>query len=370
MAVTAKQLSIYETKTPMRSFEHAAASRDVARTIVVRMALSDGRVGWGETLPRDYVTGETFESAIADIRDRIWPVVREQDLSDPASVNIPTQDSGARCMNAAACAVELAIWWTQPPSANRRKITARVTGVLGSVDPSKTAKRLRLMHLIGLRDFKLKLGFGDDVDTANLRICQRKLARGIGKDKASLRVDVNGGWDVETTPQRIKDIAPYGVCVVEQPTFIPPEELFDLAGRCSLPLMADESLITEQDARIYLADPKRIWWNVRISKNGGLGPAGRLLALAAENGVTVSNGCMVGESGILSSAQRRLLETSPQPRFVEGNYGRFLLREDLTRPSIRFGWGGRLKSLSGDGFGVKIDLDNLKRHATLVEELE
>jgi muconate cycloisomerase len=354
----------------MRSFEHAAASRDVARTIVVRLELSDGRVGWGETLPRDYVTGETFESAIVDIRDRVWPAVREQDLSDPGAVDVSAADIDGRCMNAAACAVELAIWWTQAPPANRRKITARVSGVLGSVDPSKTACRLRLMHLIGLRDFKLKLGFGDEIDTENLRICQRKLGKGIRRGKASLRVDVNGGWDAETTPQRIKEIEPYGVCVVEQPTFIPAEELFDLAGRCTLPLMADESLITEEQARLYLADPKRMWWNVRISKNGGLERTRRLLALAAENGVTVSNGCMVGESGILSAVQRRLLETSPQPRFVEGNYGRLLLREDLTRPSIRFGYGGRLKSLRGDGFGVKIDIDNLQRYSTLVENLK
>jgi L-alanine-DL-glutamate epimerase-like enolase superfamily enzyme len=303
------------------------------------------------------------------LRDRIWPAVRGRDVSDATAADVPCAASDGRCMNAAACAVDVAIAWACGPAGPRRRITSRVSGVLGSADPAKTARRLRLMRLYGLRDFKLKLGFGEDVDAENLRIVHRKLGRGIRRGRASLRVDVNGGWDVETTPDRVERLKAFGVCVVEQPVFASAGELVELAGRCSLPLMADESLITESDAQTLLDDPRRVWWNVRISKNGGLSRAARLLELAAAHGVTVSNGCMVGESGILSAAQRRLLEAGPQPRFVEGNYGRLLLSDDLTRPSIRFGYGGRLKALRGVGFGVDVDPAKLDRYATLIASL-
>ncbi len=362
------KMTIYELAMPMRSFEHAAASRTASRSILVRLDFSDGTIGWGETLPRDYVTGETFESAEADLKAIFFPALCEQDLADADAVTLPLTSSDGRCINAAACAVDLALRWAKPTPKQARRIETRITGVLGSADPKKTAKRLWLMHLFGLRDFKLKLGFGEAADTENLRICHRKLARGMRASRSSLRVDVNGGWPLSDTPEHVEALVPFGVCVVEQPTFTDPETLLALARRCVLPLMADESLLTRHDAAVFLACPEKLWWNVRISKNGGLGEARALLQLAADHGVTVSNGCMVGESGILSAAQRRLLATSAAPRFAEGNYGRLLLSDDITTPSPRFGYGGKLRVLKGEGFGVGVNDEKVEQHATKIWE--
>jgi len=158
--------------------------------------------------------------------------------------------------------------------------------------------------------------------------------------------------------------------VVEQPVFCGPAELAALARRCELPLMADESLRTSADARELLAEPARVWWNVRLSKNGGLLRSLELIRAAAGAGVTVVCGCMVGESGILSAAQRRLLEAAgPAVRSVEGNYGRFLLGDDLTVPSPRFGYGGRLRPLRGAGLGVTVEEGKLSRYGVLVGRL-
>ena len=53
------RLHLYRTAIPMRGFEHAAARRELAEAIVVCLEFDDARVGWGETLPRPYVTGES-----------------------------------------------------------------------------------------------------------------------------------------------------------------------------------------------------------------------------------------------------------------------------------------------------------------------
>jgi len=79
---------------------------------------------------------------------------------------------------------------------------------------------------------------------------------------------------------------------------------------------------------------------------------------------------MVGESGILSSAQRVLLGRVPRPRFVEGNFGRFLLADDLTRPSPLFFYGGRLRLLGGPGLGVEVNLQKLARYGKLIRRVE
>ena len=367
------QLDIYRTAIPMRRFEHAAARRDASEAIVVAITLVDGTVGWGETLPRDYVTGETLDTVPRDIEAVLWPVAK---TCDPQGEGLPLS-AGDRPIPAARCAVELARRdaWNRlnrtnvlccgvagPPAA-----PARVSGVLGSSDSARTAWRIRLMRWYGLRDFKLKLGLGDDIDEANLRTVADRLGRAIRRGRCTLRVDVNGGWSAEETPARVAELKPLGVCVVEQPVFAPAAELADLADRCELPLMADESLVTEADARTLLSAKGRVWLNVRLSKNGGLWPTLRIAALAAEAGVPYTLGCMVGESSILSAAQREMLAIAPPPRFVEGNYGRLLLADDLARTSLRFGYGGRLGEAPARP--VRIDPKKLARYARLVKSL-
>ncbi|MCD6304034.1 MAG: hypothetical protein J7M21_03630 [Planctomycetes bacterium] len=382
MSIRCTRLDIYRTAIPMRSFEHAAASRSVAEAIIVRAEFSDGLAGWGETLPRRYVTGETLESVPADIEQVIWPVLAGRSWSDPSALcgAIPVS-AGGRCINAAACAVELACvdWLIRSgrageiglaPGPRRAAPAVRISGVLGSADPARTARRLGLMRWFGLRDFKLKLGFGEEIDAENLRVVVRRIGRAVAAGRCTLRVDVNGGWDLDTAPQRIAELKALGVCAVEQPVSCPAGRLVDLARHCELPLMADESLITDADAGELLAEPRKVWWNVRISKNGGLLRAMSLIARAAEAGAVVLNGCMVGESGVLSGAQRRLLAwAGPRVRWAEGNYGRFLLSDDLTRPSPRMGFAGRLRPIRTAGLVPAVEPAKLRRYGRRVAAL-
>ena len=388
MKPTPVRLYIYRTAIPMRSFEHAAASRDLAESVVVRLEFSDGQAGWGQTLPRSYVTGETIDSVVRDLAEVIWPlfVGRQWRQEGKNSPEIPVSDGAGRCINAAACAFDIA--WigrlfeyvedipaevlteiagrTRP----RREIDVAVSGVLGSAEPAKTAWRLRFFRLMGLTDFKLKLGLGDQIDSKNLLAVHRQIGRAVRRGRCTLRADVNGAWDADSTPRRIAELKYYGVCVVEQPVFCSAGELVELARRCELPLMADESLLTTEDAATLLEEPRKVWWNIRLCKNGGLVPSLRLARMAAENGVSFVAGCMVGESSILSAAQRRFLQLAPAVRFVEGNYGRMLLEADLTTESLRFGCGGKLKALTRPALGVLVDPVKVFRYSSLVKVLE
>jgi len=374
MAKRPEQLDVYRTAIPMRDFEHAAASRELAEAIVVRATLPDGTVGWGETLPRDYVTGETFETVPDDIERIFWPALSDD---DPEGKALPTVYDG-RNVTAARCAVELALrdaWdrltWNR--RSWRAELTAlrsvRASGVLGGADPAKTTRELRRMKYGGLRDIKLKLGLGNDVDRENLRVVHRVIGKSVAAGKRSLRVDVNGGWPADETPDRVAALERYGVCAVEQPFFGPVAELIDVAQRCRLPLMADESVILAEDALKCLGPEKKVWVNIRLSKNGGLGPCRDLAVAAFEANVPFAVGCMVGESSILSAAQRALLASIPRPRFMEGNFGTYLLTDDLTARSLRFGIRGRLKYLGPGGYGVDPDPRRLARYGELVKTL-
>jgi len=372
-------MDIYRSSLPIRGFKHAAAGRNTAEAVVVAVEFDDGAVGWGETLPREYVTGESLESVLDDLRNVIWPRWAGKDMPLGVATEIAPAIDKDRCINAAICAFDLAcvrrlfanvletptelLQEISGRAQVRREIDVPVSGVLGASRPRKAGRRVHAMRWFGIDHFKLKFINDEAHDAAALQSVRRTLGRSLTENKTTLRVDVNGAWDMANTPERATALKAMGVIAVEQPVFCDAREFVALSRECPLPLIADESLLTQRDAEVLLAEPHRIWWNIRLSKNGGLLGALKLARLAAATGVTFVLGCMVGESSLLSAAQRRMLQMGPGPRYVEGNYGRWLLRGDLTDRTLNFRYGGRLTSLSAEGLGIRISPAKLEKFA-------
>ena len=71
-----ESVTIYKLRIPFhQAFSHALHSREDSDAVVVKVKDSDGRTGFGESLPRSYVTGETTESMIGRIRAHIAPTI-------------------------------------------------------------------------------------------------------------------------------------------------------------------------------------------------------------------------------------------------------------------------------------------------------
>ena len=69
--LTVKRLTVYPLSLRMkRKVSHAASERVVAQPIVVAVELGNGMVGYGEALPRDYVTGENQRKRSRTARSR------------------------------------------------------------------------------------------------------------------------------------------------------------------------------------------------------------------------------------------------------------------------------------------------------------
>jgi len=370
------QLGLFRYRLPMRQkFQHATAARDVNEGLLVRLRLSDGSEGLGEGIPRPYVTGETVESAIAVIRNEYAGRL----ASDDPLGGGPVEGSALGVWhNAAWCACELAYLDACARSAGipladwlafalqkpvRRHIPVRAAGVLGSDRPEQIAAQVRKMRLFGLCDFKLKVGLPHD--KVNLRTVFEQLKSPLQKGKVTLRVDANEAWSLEQAQYACQWLANFLVTVVEQPLRKGDEgDLPRLRQDAEPAIMLDESLVDVPGAEKLAAAGAADYWNLRISKNGGLLQTLRLADLAAENGIGLMLGAMVGESGILSAAARVFLQLAPPVRFLENSYGSFLLKQDLVGRQTRFGFRGRIRPLSGPGLGVQLDESSL---ADLVE---
>lgn len=67
------KLTLYKVAVPLkRAVRHASFARTESENLVVRATLSDGTTGFGEGVPRPYVTGETVESTFRDLAAGDW----------------------------------------------------------------------------------------------------------------------------------------------------------------------------------------------------------------------------------------------------------------------------------------------------------
>ncbi|MCH7720953.1 MAG: hypothetical protein IH988_08190 [Planctomycetes bacterium] len=373
-----KRLTIHTLAIPLRStVSHAAATRRIADPVVVAIELRSGVVGYGETLPRSYVTGETVGSVVGDIRGQLVPRLLEmRPTSFPEALEsidaLPMVNDRGIIMTAARAAVELALLdayarhfdrpidqlagWLGvaglgPPGSLGH---ARFSATLFADEIGGCLRRLRKMRWYGVRHFTLKVGLADDAERVGC--VHHALRRLLRTGRGSLRLDADGAWNVSQAVVRLSSWSNLGIQAVEQP--LPKgseDDLLDLADEVAIPFVHDESLVTLDDARRLVDLGVAGAFNIRISKCGGLLPALKLALFARKHGVRVRLGCMVGETSILSAAGIQFLSMMPGVVAAEGSFGPMLLRQDVCGASLRFRYGGRPPRIRGPGLGITVD---------------
>src|SRR5438128_1961657 len=73
-----KEITAWQVRIPLKKpIQHASHTRTETDNVVIRVVLDDGTEGFGEGVPREYVTGETIESALALLKQSELPVQLE-----------------------------------------------------------------------------------------------------------------------------------------------------------------------------------------------------------------------------------------------------------------------------------------------------
>jgi len=372
--------TVYALEIPLvEAFRHSARARSLCDSVVVRVRDEEGTEGFGEGVPRPYVTGETPDSVLEHL-GRLWSCIAGRDLPELDGIDtlraieswLPTVPlPGALADHASRSALETAVLdcllqrhevslgRLLPPVRQRVAYSGVITA--GSLETA--LEHARRMKLVGLAQVKVKVGFEDDV--ARVHAVRETLGPSV-----SLRLDANGAWTMERAVEVTEATAGCDIASVEQPLPRGPvEELARLRRAVRVPLMADESLVTLEDADA-LIDAKAVdCFNVRVSKCGGLSRSLRIAARAAAAGIGLQVGSQVGETAILSAAGRHLAAHLPEVAFVEGSYGTLLLTEDVSAEGIHFGHRGEAPVLTGPGLGIRVLEDRLRKYAREVLEL-
>jgi muconate cycloisomerase len=376
VAVTAVEVCTAEL--PFRfSFGHALAERRSSTNVYVKVTLSDGTVGFGEGVPRSYVTGETAEAAAETVTGRYAPDLVGRELRGPDDVFAVLDAVAAAGRSegpgadgppgAAWCAAELAVLdaagrcFSRPASSwlgPVRAPTLVYDAVVPFTHPAALVPLAGAIRALGITQVKLKVGRDLDGDLHKLRLLRRLLGADV-----DLRVDANCAWTAEQALAAIERMRRYGISLVEQPVAADDlEGLGRLTAACPELIAVDESLRTVPEAEALVAAKACNAFNIRVSKCGGLRASMRIAEIAADAGLTVIVGAQVGESGLLSAAGRHLAACTA-PRYLEGSAGRLLLREDIVAERVLPGRGGRARPHTGGGLGVTVREPVLARYA-------
>lgn len=354
-------LEVLPLRIPFRfAFGHHLAVRQEARPQVVRLRLSDGSVGYGEALPRPYLSGETEDSVRAALAGPLAALVAGCDVAGLEGARALIESGAARAARerapAAFCGLELALLDAAGRSVGRpvsdvlggvrRAELEYDTAVAGFLPPAALRLYLGEVRRRGARRLKLKVGRSDDLERV-------ALARRVMGDGAALVLDANAAWNADEAIEHVRALEVFHLEAVEQP--VAREDVAGLARvrrALATPIVADESLCTLADARRLLEHEACDVWNLRVGKCGGLLATLELAELAARHGIGCALGVLVGETGILAAAGRHVAACRDGWLWLEHEGAGLKRAEPARLPPVA---GGRVPAPDGPGLGFTLD---------------
>jgi len=338
------------------SFKHFLARRNFSDNLIVKTTLGSGITGYGEGIPRKYLTGETIKTTFKNKFLLKKLIKREIDLD--GIKNFTLHYSRFKKYNSLLCAAELSILDAYCKSRNIpvSKLIGKIknkqisySGIISADNFAKVAAIANEYKKRKVSQIKVKVGTNNDEKRIGL-------IRKILPD-ADIRIDANCAWSAKEAVAKINKLLKYDISAVEQPVKVNDfKGLGYIKKNTDVPIIADESLINLQDAEKLLecADI----FNIRISKCGGIFNSIKIYNYAKKHKKESVLGCQVGESGILSAAGRALASCLDF-KYAEGSYNKYLLKKDITNEDLSVSKNFSAKSIYGSGIGVSINQEIL-----------
>ena len=280
---------------PRRPFRISRGRRVEVRNVFVRVE-RDGVSGYGEASPINYYD-ETWESVmerleharhflttlqlkfVTDIEcawDEVWPLLAPS--------------------RAAQCALDMALWdwlgrrlgvsvselaWGEKP----RPVVTFCT--IGLSERDELIEKVKEMH--GFPRIKIKSSSDACLNTVRYVRLQ---------GDALLAVDANCAWEGVDLLSISGKLAELRVAFIEQP--LPSSHEMGLSkSSAHLPLMADESCVTEGD--VDRAAERYSACNIKLVKCGGITPARRMAQRCRALGLKSMVGCMLESSALIAA---------------------------------------------------------------------
>lgn len=284
---------------PLRvPFKTALRTVNSVEDVVVEIHTDEGAVGYGEAPPTGVITGDTTGAIIGAIRDHISKAILGKEVDDFENLMMAVQNSMVKNTSAKA-AVDMALWdlygqlYKIPAyklmGGSRKSIVTDIT--ISVNDPETMAKDAADAIARGYDCLKVKVGKEPEKDIARL-----SAIREVVPKRTLIRIDANQGWTPKEAVRILNGMQEKGLDIefVEQPV-----KGHDIEGlkyvteRSYVPVLADESVFSVEDAFQILQMRAADMINIKLMKCGGLYNGLKIATAAEVYGVECMIGCML-----------------------------------------------------------------------------
>jgi o-succinylbenzoate synthase len=322
--------------------------------VLLRVRDEEGVEGLGEAVPLTLRGGVGLAEVVRELQE--WAEhQRDEGLSRPAlcTVRVARMDLlGRRAADRGGGKDEA--------------VPCNATLVAG--EPKAVAADAEAWAAEGFSTVKLKLG----AESASTRLKEgltrtrvddveqvRAVREALGPE-VRIRVDANQAWDLETAKATLTALEPHGIELAEQPVGTL-DEMAELAKATSIPLAADESVASLDEAEEAATLGACTYTGIKLSKVGGPEEA---LAIADVLPAYITS-ALDGPVGIAAAAQTALslAETGHPERLhlAHGLATQRLFAETIAPVECEVR-DGMLHLPPGPGLGVEIDEEALQAH--------
>ncbi|PAV30790.1 dipeptide epimerase [Virgibacillus profundi] len=333
-------------------------------TIITRLETENGTVGWGEAVPDQHVTGETWESTFQIIKHELAPLVINE---NPFNINLihKKMNDKIKDVPSAKAAIDIAFYDLMGKLSNQpvyRLIGGRahkkldIPQVISILPPEEMALQAKQIVEEGFNNIKIKVGTDPRTDIGRIRAVRDAIPNSM-----KLRVDANQGWNTSGAIHVIENTKDCNVEWYEQPIKAGNHEsMAEIRMATHVNIMADESIHSAQDLLSLIQLRGADLVNIKLMKAGGIYPAIALANLAETAGMQCQVGSMV-ESAIATMAGAHL---SLSQSIIKSNemVGPLMFKEDLAETHYH---NGLIEVSDSPGLGVNVNEDLVREKAVL-----
>jgi muconate cycloisomerase len=335
--------------------------------LIIRVELENGLVGIGEgTTPGIWWNGESVETMQLVIEEYLTPILIGE---DPRNIErlLQTFDRHVRANPFAKATVEMALYdvvgkiYDVPVHqllGGLYQATIDVKWALATGDADGDVQEAQ--ELVGnkqYKDFKIKAGQLKTAEDIKKAI---KIAEGI-KGVSTTGIDPNGSWDRLTAVRWMNRLNDAGIDFLEQPlTPADFEGAAQLSAMKKVPVMADESLATVQDALRLVQEKSADIFSLKIHKSGGMRNTLKIAAIAESAGISCFGGTSL-ESSIGTAASIHAFGAIRNLDYGCESFGPQWLADDLVKNPLEFKE-GKIFIPTGAGLGVELDEKKVEKY--------
>jgi len=341
--------------------EHATSN-----FVVVRVHTDQGLIGLGEATISALWSGETQGSTVAAIRDLIEPALVGKDPRDISAAR-RAMDFQIKLNPFTKAAVEIALWDIAGKAVGlpvyrllggKVRDRVRIKLVLWAYDIPIVRAMAKTFLDRGVTCLKVKVGLDPESDIARV-----KAVRELAGPNMAMTIDANTGWTISQARQCLRRLKETNLLLAEQP--IPagdPAGLAELRRDTRVPIMADESVFTLQDAWLLTTHRAADILSVYPGKHGGIAATAEVVAVAKAAGIRCAIGSNL-ELGIGTAAMLHVAAAFSEidsDSYPADTIGPIYHEGDLITRPLDLG-PPYAKVPEGPGLGVELDEDQLKR---------